>query len=395
MRGFLFETYIGTAPAAYFFDKNTSLMDSLCANADICGMKLFKCPNCNLLLFFENRNCGSCGSVVGYMPLINQLCVLAPDGNGFWQQQGVGGKSYKFCQNAQSDACNWLIEVEHQESFCIACRHNQTVPDLSVGHNLQNWRKMEFAKHRLFYTLLQLGLPLPNRNDDPKRGLAFDFLAESPDKGNILTGHDEGIITIALKEADDVERERARTSMHEPYRTLLGHFRHEIGHYYWDRLVDDENHQDECRALFGDDREDYSQALKRHYGQGAPPNWQLNYVSSYATSHPWEDFAETWAHYLHIVDSLETASSYGLEVHPQISQDPSLHKRAAINPYAPGPFENCVDVWLPITYAMNAMNRSMGLNDAYPFVLSEPVIRKLSFIHTLVHAPRTVQYGGR
>jgi hypothetical protein len=91
---------------------------------------------------------------------------------------------------------------------------------------------------------------------------------------------------------------------------LLGHFRHEVGHYFWDRLVATDPHQlEEFRVLFGDDRQDYGEALKRHYDEGAPANWQDTYISMYATMHPWEDFAETWAHYLHIVDTLETAGA--------------------------------------------------------------------------------------
>ncbi len=351
-------------------------------------MKLFQCQQCNLILFFENRNCGRCGHVLGYLPLENMLCTLTQDAQGFWQTPGIAG-SMKFCDNARHDACNWLLPSDSPEAFCIACRHNRTVPDLSVQGNLESWRKMEFAKHRLFYTLLRLNLPLPNRADDPEHGLAFDFLADTQDeKEKVLTGHDEGIITLALKEADDAERERMRTHMHEPYRTLLGHFRHEIGHYYWDVLVRNTGKQEACRALFGDDREDYADALKRHYNEGAPPNWQQSFVSSYATSHAWEDFAETWAHYLHIVDSLETSQAFGLEVHPVITADKELHATAAVNPYSTVEMQSLVDVWLPLTYAMNAMNRSMGLSDIYPFVLSPQVIEKLGFMHKLVHSAR-------
>lgn len=349
-------------------------------------MKLFKCQNCELILFFENRNCTRCGHLLGYLPVENELSALKPAGGDLWEPMAIPGARSRFCANAQYDACNWLVPAESPERFCIACRHNRTVPDLSAPENMEQWRKMELAKHRLFYTLLRLHLPLPNRNDNPETGLAFDFLADPPDDDKrVLTGHDEGIITLALTEADDAERESRRTKMHEPYRTLLGHFRHEIGHYYWDRLIRDPQRQDESRAMFGDDRMDYAEALKRHYNKGAPANWQENFVSTYATSHPWEDFAETWAHYLHIIDSLDTSSAYGIEVHPSIASG-ELHASATINPYEPGNFEHLIDIWLPLTYAMNAMNRSMGLNDIYPFVLSPQVIAKLTFIHQLVHS---------
>jgi hypothetical protein len=349
------------------------------------AMKLFQCQNCSLVLFFENRNCSRCGHVLGYLPIENELSTLTPDGAGNWLAAAAPG-AWKFCANAQYDACNWLLPAGSPEAFCLACRHNRTVPNLSDQALFNDWKKLEFAKHRLFYTLLRLHLPLPNRNDDAERGLAFDFLADQPNE-KVMTGHDEGIITLALIEADDSEREKRRHSMHEPYRTLLGHFRHEIGHYYWDRLVRDRGKQDASRTMFGDDREDYERALKRHYENGAPPNWQENFISTYAASHPWEDFAETWAHYLHIVDSLETAKNFGLQVHPEITPEQKLHAAAWIDPYLPASIEQLVEVWLPLTYALNAMNRSMGLKDIYPFVLSPAVVKKLGFVHGLVQAP--------
>lgn len=350
-------------------------------------MKLFQCQHCNLLLFFENRVCTGCGHTLGYLPVENELTALEAAGNNRWQTLALNGNQSVFCKNAEYDACNWLIPADSPEPFCIACRHNRTVPNLSQHANMDYWRKMEFAKHRLSYTLLRLHLPTPNRTDDPNQGLAFDFL-DDPPQGKVITGHDNGIITLALKEADDTKRVALRNAMHEPYRTLLGHFRHEIGHYYWDRLIKDENRQNECRALFGDDTQDYAAALKRHYEQGAPADWQQRFVSAYATSHPWEDFAETWAHYLHIVDSLETAGAFGIAVDiPSLPGQP-VSAKTHIKPYDKGDFAQLIETWLPLTYAMNSMNRSMGLKDIYPFVLSDEVIRKLSFIHNLVHAPR-------
>ncbi len=345
-------------------------------------MKHFACQSCNALLFFENRTCGNCGHTLGYLPVENELSALEPLGNDQWSVLALPGSSSKFCKNYMYDACNWMIPTDATEEYCIACRHNRTVPDLSDATNLNEWRKLELAKHRLFYTLLRLHLPTPTREDDEKSGLEFDFLNDPVNGEKVMTGHDEGLITLALKEADDAEREKRRTSMHEPYRTLLGHFRHEIGHYYWDRLVADCHHEEECRALFGDDREDYGEALKKHYKQGAPANWQAHYISEYATSHPWEDFAETWAHYLHIVDSLETAKTYGLHTDTATNKLNNVSVPAA---YRTMDFEQLIEAWVPLTLALNAMNRSMGLNDLYPFVLSADVIKKMSFIHNLVH----------
>ncbi len=204
-----------------------------------------------------------------------------------------------------------------------------------------------------------------------------------------MTGHDNGLITIALAEADDAEREKRRAAMGEPYRTLLGHFRHEVGHYYWDRLVRDGGRLDACRAVFGDDSQDYDQALQRHYAEGAPANWQENYVHQRLCDHaPWEDFAETWAHYLHIVDTLEMAGAFGVRVDPSSTTDGELEASVDFDPYKAGDVQQLIDAWLPLTFALNSLNRGMGQADLYPFVLSPAVIEKLGFIHHLVHARR-------
>jgi len=349
-------------------------------------MKLFKCQACGQDVYFENRFCGSCGHALGFLPNAGVMTAVEPEGDA-WRALTPKRPKLRYCANITPDACNWLIPAEHDEKFCLACRHNRTIPDLSVEINLLHWRKMEFAKHRLFYTLIALRLPLKDLNEDPDHGLAFDFLAEDPGKKSIiLTGHDTGLITINLKEADDAVREKLRTEMHEPYRTLLGHFRHEVGHHFWDILVRDAGRLDECRAIFGDDSEDYGEALKRHYAEGAPANWQDSFISAYATAHPWEDFAETWAHYLHIVDTLETASAFGLRIHPATTKNKALHADIVFDPHNAPSMQRIIEAWLPLTFAMNSLNRSMGHADLYPFILSGPVIKKLTFIHEIIRA---------
>jgi len=350
-------------------------------------MKLFSCQGCGQLLYFENWRCEACSRLLGYLPDRGQLTALEPDGSVLAAPE----TPYKFCKNNALGVCNWMVAGE--EEFCAACRHNRVIPDLSLSGNDRLWGRIEAAKHRLFYSLLRLGLPLENRADNPEHGLAFDFLADTTEShaSGVMTGHDNGLITLALKEADDAVREKARQGMGEPYRTLLGHFRHESGHYFWDRLVaPDPALLNGFRVLFGDDRLDYAAALKRHYAQGAPPNWQDSHVSLYATSHPWEDFAESWAHYLHIVDTLETASAFGLKVRPRLARG---HIAASIDfdPYESRRFDAIVEAWLPVEFATNSLNRSMGLNDLYPFVLSEKVVEKLGFIHALMHQAQTTQ----
>jgi hypothetical protein len=352
-------------------------------------LKLFKCQNCGQILYFENSVCEKCSHSLGYDPALGTLLALEPlkGQRNIWQAVGAAGKSYLACSNATFGVCNWLVDSTEGNTFCLCCRHNATVPDTSLPKNLEHWRKMEFAKHRLFYSLLRLHLSLGPPPGEEGR-LTFDFLAfpKDPSAEKVMTGHDNGLITIALAEADDAEREKNRVALHEPYRTLLGHFRHEVGHYYWDRLVrDNETNLADYRALFGDERADYGQALASHYANGAPADWQSSFVSTYATSHPWEDFAETWAHYLHIVDTLEVAGAFNMSVHPRLARSADLDAKVDFDSYKAGDIDTLIDTWMPLSLALNSLNRAMGEPDLYPFVLSQPVIEKMGLIHRLVH----------
>jgi len=352
-------------------------------------MKLFKCQYCGQLLYFENDKCEKCGRRLGYIASAETLSALEPESDA-WRTRAAKGKLYRFCANAQFDVCNWLIEASAPEIYCVACQHNRTVPDTSIEGNVAAWRKIEAAKHRLMYTLMKLKLPLDGRDDQPeaaRQRLMFDFLASLPQLGNppVLTGHDRGVITVALEEADDVERENRRTALHEPYRTLLGHFRHEVAHYYWDVLVRDGGQLGGWRLIFGDERIDYADALQKYYAAGAPADWRDNFVSAYATAHPWEDFAETWAHYLHIVDTLEMAGAFGLYINPPLAKAGELEAEVDFHPYRPPDVETLVGTWIPLSNALNSLNRTMGQPDVYPFVLLPAVIKKLGAIHDLIH----------
>jgi hypothetical protein len=349
-------------------------------------MKIFSCQACGNVLYFENRTCSHCGHTLGYEPECETLVALESDGPGF--RSVNGGARRFFCENATQDACNWLVPAGNEGGFCLACRHNGTVPDLTVESNLIGWRELESAKHRLFYSLMRWRLPLRTRGEDPTHGLIFNFLADTS-TAKVMTGHENGVITVALAEADEIERERRRVEMGEPYRTLLGHFRHEVGHHYWDLLVQGGGELASCRQLFGDDSEDYQAALQRHYQEGPPANWQDRFVSAYASVHPWEDFAETWAHYLHIVDTLEMAGNFGIEVSPGAGAAQDLSARIDFDPYTAPDFDRVVRSWLPFVFAMNSISRAIGSRDMYPFVLAPPVIEKLSFIHGLVQRTRS------
>lgn len=342
-----------------------------------CAMKRFSCPVCANELHFDNSDCLACGTAVGYQS-VDAVFLPLPD----------AGRTnvYQPCVNRDAAGCNWLVRPGTGQ-FCTACRHNRTVPDLAVDGNAEAWRELEQAKRYLFYSILRWRLPHPSRDDAPN-GLAFDFLADTVTAdGRVdraMTGHAQGLITLAIAEGDDAERERRRTALGEPYRTLIGHFRHEVGHFYWDLLVRDGGWLDRCRAVFGDDRLDYAEALARNYAEGPPPDWETRYISSYAAVHPWEDFAETWAHYVHIVDASETAHAFGMTLRPHRSGGEDIELET--NPYFGGTIDDILADWVPLTVAMNCLNRSLGQPDMYPFVLNEPVREKLSFIHDLVRA---------
>jgi hypothetical protein len=349
-------------------------------------VKIFQCQSCDAAIYFENRFCHTCGHALGYLPLAGILTAVEPDGEQ-WVALAPNTPRLRYCENAEPDVCNWMVDAEQESPFCSACQHNRVIPDLSKDGNLEHWRAMEIAKHRLFYSLMALRLPLQTREQNPEHGLVFEFLAEqtSGPSEKILTGHDEGLIVINLNEADDAKRAQLRAEMHEPYRTLLGHFRHEVGHYFWDVLVRDTHEIDEYRAIFGDESVDYSEALKKYYETGAPADWQESYISAYATSHPWEDFAETWAHYLHIVDTLETAGAFGLNIRPGFNGNQDLRTKIDFNPYVASSMEQLIASWVPLTLTMNNLNRSMGEKDVYPFVLTPRIIQKLQFIHEITH----------
>ncbi len=291
---------------------------------------------------------------------------------------------YTYCINKKYQLCNWIIPIDSKTPFCKACDLNHTIPNISIQGYLQKWQDIEIAKHRLVYALLRLDLPVFNKPTNSEKGIAFDFVSNNQYDQNIpiLTGHDNGLITINIAEADDIEREMARKNMAELYRTLIGHFRHEIGHYYWDRLIKDTNKQSDFRKVFGDETRDYTDSLQKYYQHGTSSNWNQNYISSYAAAHPWEDWAETWAHYMHIMDTLETSFSFGLSIHPHLAKKSKDHNTDLTrDPYTLKNFNDIIAMWLPVRYMMNSLNRSMGLKDAYPIIIPAKVFNKLSFIH--------------
>jgi hypothetical protein len=351
-------------------------------------MKIFHCDHCGHLLFFENTACVSCGHVVAYLPDLQVVGSLERDDSGTWRSPlpRADASGYRLCHNYEvEDVCNWAVPADDARPLCTACRVTRVIPNLDQPSHRAAWYRLEVAKRRLLFTLIELGLPVTHRVDDPERGLAFDFIADADPAGApVLTGHANGVITINIAEADDAERERRRTALHEPYRTLLGHMRHESGHYYWDVLIAGTPHLEAFRSLFGDERADYAAALRAHYANGAPPDWPDHFVSAYATSHPWEDWAESWAQYLHMVDTTETAAACGLSLKPRRRDEPAaLEIPVPVSP-RPAAFQELMDSWFPLTYVLNNLNRGLGHADAYPFVLSPAAVAKLKFVDDVV-----------
>lgn len=362
-------------------------------------MKRFYC-SCGQLIFFENPQCLNCGRPLGFIPDQHILCAFEPDAQKptRWRPllDTAAERRFRMCTNYENEnVCNWMVPDEDPESLCIACRLNDIIPNLSEAQHRVYWARLETAKRRLVYSLIALGLPIVSKQQDPETGLAFRFLADSTDEDPksepVMTGHEYGTITINLAEADDATREQVRSNMNEPYRTLLGHFRHEIGHYYWERLIRDTEHLTGFREYFGDEQENYTESLNQSYQQGPPQDWPQRFISAYAASHPWEDWAETWAHYLHMVDTLETAIAFDLTT-PAPDTMPSP---TALLPQVPTAFEDMLAQWIPLTYAINSINRSMGLPDAYPFVLSTPAVDKLRFVHAMIGQARAKAKSSR
>jgi len=327
-------------------------------------VKNFHCRNCDAALYFENSVCVGCGSALGYSR--SEAQIVPVEGGVYVDDLGY---IWHVCRNLNLSGCTWLTTTEGGQ--CFVCDLTRTRPADDDETGLEQLVDAERAKRQLIAELDGLGFPLVGKPEDPAGGLAFDLLSSVDE--NVVIGHENGVITIDLAESDDAYREKVRDQLDEPYRTMLGHLRHEIGHYFEWQLVETPGGDllDRARELFGDETADYQASVQRHYDRGGPPEgWQDGYISSYATMHPYEDFAESWAHYLHICDSVETAVEYGL-----VLIDRDLHDI--------GFRELVTRLWMTLSTALNMMNRSMGLGDLYPFVLPEPVIEKLEFVASL------------
>ena len=360
-------------------------------------MTPFHCSHCQQTVFFENSHCGRCGSTLGFVPAemvmaafelpaavdegetsVNWLRLGAPAG----QAADAPPVHLRPCANRLDHGlCNWMLDANDPHTLCKSCRLTQVIPALDNPVNAGHWTLIERAKRRLVFTLMGLGLtPEPKSAFGDPHGLAFHLLETLPGEAPVLTAHDSGLITLNIAEADDVHRETARVSMHEPVRSLLGHLRHEVSHYLQQRYIDGTPAMEECRAVFGDERAPYDAALQQHYANGAPADWPTRFVSAYASSHPWEDWAETCAHYLLVIDAVETATAWGLQLSsPAAATQPTEDEVQQL------PVESLVlEHWLPVAQFLNAMNRSLGLPDSYPFLLPPLVLQKMATVQKLL-----------
>jgi len=374
--------------------------------------RAYQCQ-CGRPVFLGNSECLACHTPLGYVierlgvvPLARMVSVApaaaalegaVPVPETYTVFDDPQGPLYHRCANfLTASGCNWMrpassdmtgVEVTR---YCLSCSATRTIPDLSLKGGGERWRKLEQAKRRLLSQLLALGLPVVTRHTDPVHGLAFDFLSNVPGGPHVLTGHEDGVITLNAEEAEDAVRERIRAQMREPYRTLVGHFRHETGHYYWDLLVYPTAWLDGYRQLFGDERADYAAALRQHYDNGPPPDWAIRYVTSYASAHPWEDWAETWAHYLHMADTADTALSFGVDAQNVELASDLFELTDLWEPDHPDAikFLDFLNGWVRLTNVLNELSRSMGQPDYYPFVLPRATVGKLQFIHQIISDQR-------
>lgn len=339
-------------------------------------MKRFFCQ-CHNEIFFDNLHCNHCHVSLGFEPNSGQLLALIPTENS-WQvaQNGVLVR-YKTCSRRETVvACNWLVAEHDPNQQCQSCRLTRIIPNLSYPANTARWIRLEATKRHVLSQCYNLQLPIIGREHDVQSGLVFDFLEDkrsNPDLALdfVYSGHHQGVITLNAAEADDSFSVLIREQMQERYRTLLGHFRHEMGHYYWMVAIEKTAYLEPFRRLFGDERADYQQALTQYYDQRLAGSWQNQYISQYASAHPLEDWAESWTHYLHLTDTLETAAVFGLVQMPDI-------------------FAQKIDAWVKFAISFNALNRSMGIVDPYPFEISPIVREKLYFIDDWVKSRQTV-----
>jgi hypothetical protein len=348
-------------------------------------MRAFACPVCRSFAQFESRRCPNCSAELG-LHVPSRAMVATSSGAAV-----IDGQIWIACTKAASLGCNWLVpqdqELGGQRGRCLADSLIRREPDADDTIAVEKLVSTGIALRRLIYQLIDIGLPVdPYWRQDG--GLAFDLLSSYSGGERVVIGHADGVITIDLVESLDAYRESLRVHLGEPYRTMLGHFRHEVGHYYQNILVETDpgaaRYLDECREIFGDERADYQGEIARHYKFGAPANWADFYISEYATMHPWEDFAECFAHYLHITGTIDTARESGLILHADRVRFSVQRDVVPLPSYDDAPIERLLEDWKWLSLCFNRVNTAMGKNPLYPFDIPPAVVRKLAFVHKVI-----------
>ena len=342
-----------------------------------------RCPHCRHFVYLDTLTCPNCEAELGYHLVTRQF---------YGVRHGhvvIDDMTWYTCSNREW-SCNWLVREDAPAGRCFACRLTRRRPAANDTVALEKLAKTEEAKRRLLLQLGDLGMPIVPW-DVKEGGLGFDLISSLSDGKPVMIGHANGIITIDLAESLDDRREALRVRLGEPYRTILGHLRHEVGHYFQNVLLADDELWARCRALFGDERASYKDALARHYKLGAPSNWHDGFISEYATMHPWEDFAETFAHYLHITGTLQTAAVIGIHLDASVTNLRDTDVIPLVS-YRDEPIQRLLSDWEWMSQGFNRINRAMGFGDLYPFTIVGPVRHKLAFIHDIVtRAPLTFE----
>ncbi|OBI44444.1 putative zinc-binding metallopeptidase [Mycobacterium sp. E796] len=355
-------------------------------------MHAFACPLCRGFAPFDSRRCPNCSAELG-LHVPSRAMVATSDGTAV-----IDGEVWVQCTRSETLGCNWLTpelqEIGGEQGRCIADSLIRREPDADDTIAVEKLASTAVALRRLVYQLIDIGLPIdPYWRKDG--GLAFDLLSSYSGRERVVIGHADGVITIDLVESLDAYREALRVNLGEPYRTMLGHFRHEVGHYYQNVLVEQDpgaaRYLDECREIFGDERVDYQAEMARHYKFGAPPDWGDSYISEYATMHPWEDFAECFAHYLHIADTMATTREAGMILHADRVRFSVPRDIVPLASYDVAPIEHLLEDWKWLALFFNQVNTAMGKNPLYPFHIPPPVVCKLAFVHKVIRG--TAQQG--
>ncbi len=312
-------------------------------------MQIFHCPACSRRVYFDNLSC-TCGQKLVFDPATQTMTSGAPD-----------------CANRDKIGCNWAATKGH---FCRSCAMTETVPDIELAKNVDLWAQTEAAKRWMLANLDRWGWFGPS---DSGARPVFQLLAEKTSEGRkrVIMGHADGEITINVSEASPVVLARRRAALDELYRTMVGHMRHEMAHFLFLRLSEDQQFLNDFRALFGDERADYGVALEKHYKAPAPT--AETHITSYATAHPHEDWAETTAHLLHLVDLLDSAQASGMRFEGGPAE--------GFDAYACDDTETLIRMAVDATLAINHVNRALDLPDLYPFILTDQVKTKLALAH--------------